>query len=30
MARIMLDQVTKVFAGGVVAVNDVSLEIGDG
>jgi multiple sugar transport system ATP-binding protein len=30
MARIMLDHVTKVFAGGVVAVNDVSLEIGDG
>jgi multiple sugar transport system ATP-binding protein len=30
MARILLDHVTKVFAGGVVAVNDVSLEIGDG
>ena len=30
MARIMLDHVTKMFAGGVVAVNDVSLEIGDG
>ncbi|HEU0193425.1 MAG TPA: sn-glycerol-3-phosphate ABC transporter ATP-binding protein UgpC [Gaiellales bacterium] len=30
MARILLDHVKKVFAGGVVAVNDVSLEIGDG
>src|SRR5690242_11948719 len=30
MARIVLDQVTKAFPGGVVAVDDVSLEIGDG
>ena len=30
MARIVLDHVTKMFAGEVVAVNDVSLEIGDG
>jgi multiple sugar transport system ATP-binding protein len=30
MARIVLDQVTKVFDKDVVAVNDVSMEIGDG
>ena len=30
MARIVLDQVTKAFPGGVVAVDDVSLDIGDG
>ncbi len=30
MARIVLDQVTKVFGGTVTAVNDVSMEVGDG
>ena len=30
MAKIVLEGVTKVFGGDVVAVNDVSLEIGDG
>src|ERR671935_480259 len=30
VAQIELDNVTKVFPGGTVAVNDVSLEIGDG
>src|ERR671936_1829460 len=30
MAKIVLDGVTKVFGSDVVAVNDVSLEIGDG
>ena len=30
MARIVLDGVTKVFGADVVAVDDVSLEIGDG
>ena len=31
MARIVLEQVTKVFSGGeTVAVDDVSIEIGDG
>jgi multiple sugar transport system ATP-binding protein len=30
VARIVLDQVTKVFGKDVVAVNDVSLEVGDG
>ena len=30
MAKIVLDQVTKVFGNEVIAVNDVSLEIGDG
>ena len=30
MARIVLDGVTKVFGRDVIAVNDVSLEIGDG
>jgi multiple sugar transport system ATP-binding protein len=30
MAEIVLERVTKEFAGGVVAVDDVSLEIGDG
>ena len=30
MAKIVLDRVTKVFGDDVVAVNDVSLEIGDG
>src|SRR6187200_3584883 len=30
MARILLDGVTKVFGNDVVAVDDVSLEIGDG
>ena len=30
MAQIVLDGVTKVFGNDVIAVNDVSLEIGDG
>ena len=30
MAKIVLDGVTKVFGNEVIAVNDVSLEIGDG
>src|SRR2546422_8156293 len=30
MAKIVLEHVTKVFGSDVVAVNDVSLEIGDG
>ena len=30
MAKIVLDGVTKVFGNDVIAVNDVSLEIGDG
>jgi multiple sugar transport system ATP-binding protein len=30
MARIELDHVTKVYPGGVPAVNDLSLDIGDG
>src|SRR4249920_826856 len=30
MAKIVLDQVSKVFGNEVIAVNDVSLEIGDG
>src|SRR4051794_20338966 len=30
MAQIVLDTVTKRFSGNVIAVNDVSLEIGDG
>ena len=30
MARIVIDGVTKVFGGGVVAVDDVSIEVGDG
>ena len=30
MAEIVLDGVTKVFGNDVIAVNDVSLEIGDG
>src|ERR671935_2956589 len=30
MAKIVLDGVTKVFGSDVIAVNDVSLEIGDG
>jgi len=30
MAKIVLDRVSKVFGGDVIAVNDVSLEIGDG
>ena len=30
MAKIVLDQVSKVFGDEVIAVNDVSLEIGDG
>src|SRR4029079_19249207 len=30
MAKIVLDQVSKVFCNEVIAVNDVSLEIGDG
>src|SRR6476646_6373441 len=30
MARIVLEGITKEFAGGVVAVDDVSLEIEDG
>jgi multiple sugar transport system ATP-binding protein len=30
MAQIMLDQVDKVYAGGVKAVNALSLEIRDG
>jgi multiple sugar transport system ATP-binding protein len=30
MAEIVLDQLSKVYPGGVVAVNDVSLRIGDG
>jgi multiple sugar transport system ATP-binding protein len=30
MARIAIERVTKVFRGGVVAVDDVSLEVGDG
>jgi multiple sugar transport system ATP-binding protein len=30
VAGIVLDQVTKRFSGGVIAVNEVSLEIGDG
>jgi multiple sugar transport system ATP-binding protein len=30
MAKIVLDRVTKVFEGGVIAVDDVSLEIEDG
>ncbi len=30
MAKIVLDSVTKVFGSDVIAVNDVSLEIGDG
>ena len=30
MARIVIEGVTKVFRGGVVAVDDVSIEVGDG
>ena len=30
MARIVLEQVTKVFGGETVAVDNVSIEIGDG
>ena len=30
MARIVLENVTKVFGDDVIAVDDVSLEIGDG
>src|SRR3954469_10129661 len=30
MAEIVLDQLSKAYPGGVVAVDDVSLEIGDG
>src|SRR4249920_3762236 len=30
MARIVIEGVTKVFRGGVVAVNDVTIEVGDG
>jgi multiple sugar transport system ATP-binding protein len=30
MAKIVLDQVTKVFSGETIAVDDVSIEIGDG
>ena len=30
MARIVIEGVTKVFSGGVVAVDDVSLQVGDG
>jgi hypothetical protein len=30
MARIELDHVTKVYPGGVLGVNDLSLDIGDG
>ena len=30
MARIVIDGVTKVFRGGVVAVDDVSIQVGDG
>jgi ABC-type sugar transport system ATPase subunit len=30
MARIELDQVTKIYPGGVPAVNDLSLDIPDG
>jgi multiple sugar transport system ATP-binding protein len=30
MAKIVLDRISKVFDAGVIAVNDVSLEIGDG
>jgi ABC-type sugar transport system ATPase subunit len=30
MANIELENVSKVFSGGIVAVDDVTLEIGDG